>query len=295
MKILVLGGSGMLGHQLCRVLSKRQAVWATFHDRPDAYERYQLLPGNRMIGGLDVGEWPLFSQTLKEEKPDVVVNAIGIVKQRDEAKQAVMSIEVNALFPHRLADLCHDMGARLIQISTDCVFSGFRGGYSEIDLPDPVDLYGRTKLLGELNREGCLTLRTSIIGWELRQRAGLLEWLASQRGKTIKGYDRAIYSGVSTVVLSHLIGDMIETRPELAGLYHVASMPISKYDLLVRLRDRLDWTDIRIEKYEAFHCDRSLLGQRFEIMTGWKAPDWEKMIHELALEWPIYEEWRREK
>jgi dTDP-4-dehydrorhamnose reductase len=98
MKILVLGGSGMLGHQLCRVLSKRQAVWATFHDRPDAYERYQLLPGNRMIGGLDVGEWPLFSQTLKEEKPDVVVNAIGIVKQRDEAKQAVMSIEVNALF-----------------------------------------------------------------------------------------------------------------------------------------------------------------------------------------------------
>jgi dTDP-4-dehydrorhamnose reductase len=283
----------MLGHQLCRVLSKSQEVWATFHDCPDGYERYQLLPGNRVIGGLGVVEWPLFSQALKEAKPDVVVNAIGIVKQRDEAKQAVTSIEVNALFPHRLADLCHDIGARLIQISTDCVFSGFRGGYSEIDLPDPVDLYGRTKLIGELNREGCLTLRTSIIGWELRQRAGLLEWFASQRGKTIKGYDRAIYSGVSTVVLSRLIGDIIETRPELAGLYHVASVPISKYDLLVRLKERLGWTDIQIEKDEAFHCDRGLMAQRFEMITGWKAPSWDSMIDDLAREWPIYEEWRR--
>ena len=293
LKVLVLGGSGMLGHQLCRVLSKRHDVRATFHDAPEDYQRFYLLPRDRMIGGLDVGEWPKYVQALTSVRPDAVVNAIGIVKQRDEAKQAVPSIEVNALFPHRLADLCHDVGARLIQISTDCVFSGFRGGYSELDLPDPVDLYGRTKLLGELNREGCLTLRTSIIGWELRQRAGLLEWFASQRGKTIKGYDRAIYSGVSTVVLSHLIGDIIETRPELAGLYHVASMPISKYDLLVRLRDRLGWPDIRIEKDEAFHCDRSLVAQRFEMITGWKAPDWDKMIYDLVMEWPIYEEWRR--
>jgi dTDP-4-dehydrorhamnose reductase len=293
MKVLVLGGSGMLGHQLCCVLSKRHEVRATFHDDSKYYERYNLLPQDRMIGGLDVGEWPLFSKTLKEINPDVVINAVGIVKQRDEAKQAAPSIEVNALFPHRLADLCHDTRVRLIQISTDCVFSGFKGGYSEIDLPDPVDLYGRTKLLGEVNREGCLTLRTSIIGWELRQRAGLLEWFASQRGKTIKGYAKAVYSGISTMVLSGLIGDLIETRPELAGLYHVASEPISKYELLVRLRDRLSWADIRIEKDDAFHCDRSLAGQRFEIITGWKAPTWEKMIDELASTWPSYEKWRR--
>jgi dTDP-4-dehydrorhamnose reductase len=292
MKILVLGGSGMLGHQLCRVLSKRHDVWATFHDQPDAYERYNLLPRDQMMGSLDVGEWPIFLNEVGAVHPDAVINAIGIVKQRDEAKQAVPSIEVNALFPHRLADLCNDIGARMIQISTDCVFSGFQGGYSEMDPPDPVDLYGRTKLLGEVNREGCLTLRTSIIGWELRQRAGLLEWFAAQRGKTVKGYARAIYSGVSTAVLSGLISDIIETRPEIFGLYHVASNPISKYDLLVRLRDRSGWTDIRIEKDEAFHCDRSLTGQRFEMLTGWKAPDWSKMIDDLALEWPVYEEWR---
>ncbi len=125
--------------------------------------------------------------------------------------------------------------------------------------------------------------------------AGLIEWFASQRGKTIKGYGKAIYSGISTAVLARLIGDIIETRPELAGLYHVASNPISKYDLLVRLKERLGWEDMRIEKDESFYCDRSLAGQRFEMITGWKAPDWDKMISDLALEWPIYEEWRREE
>ena len=292
-KLLVLGGSGMLGHQLCRTLSKRLTVWATFHDDPAHYKRYHLLPMDQTIGDANACDWPTFSRKLKEAKPDVIINAIGIVKQRDEAKQALPSIKVNALLPHRLADLCSDVGVRLIQISTDCVFSGFRGSYSELDLPDPVDLYGRTKLLGELNRDGCLTLRTSIIGWELRQRAGLLEWFASQRGKTIQGYGKAIYSGLSTAVLAHLIGDIIETRPELSGLYHVASNPISKYDLLIRLKERLGWEDMRIEKDESFYCDRSLVGQRFEMITGWKAPDWDKMISELALEWPIYKEWRK--
>jgi len=292
-KVLVLGGSGMLGHQLCRALSKRQEVWATFHDQPNDFAQDHILPAERMVGGLDAVDWPRFLRVLQETKPDVVVNAIGIVKQRDEAKHAVLSIEVNALFPHRLADSCREMGTRLIQISTDCVFSGLRGVYSEDDQPDPVDLYGRTKLLGEVNREGCLTLRTSIIGWELHRRSGLLEWFASRRRQTIQGYDRAIYSGVSTVVLSRLIGDIIETKPALAGLYHVASLPISKYDLLSRLRDRLGWTDIRIEKDETFQCDRSLAAQRFETLAGWKAPSWDEMIDELARQWPIYEAWRR--
>lgn len=293
MKVLVLGGSGMLGHQLCRIFSKKQEVWATFHNQPDGFAKDDILPTGRMIGGLDAVDWPRFLAALKAARPDALVNAIGIVKQRDEAKQAVLSIEVNALFPHRLAEACQEIGARLIQISTDCVFSGFKGEYSEIDLPDPVDLYGRTKLLGEVNREGCLTLRTSIIGWELHRRSGLLEWFASQRGKTIRGYDRAIYSGVSTGVLSRLIGDIIGTKPELSGLYHVAGEPISKYDLLSRLRDRLGWTDIRIEKDEVFHCDRSLNGRTFETITGWKAPSWDEMVDELARQWPIYEEWRR--
>ncbi len=179
-----------------------------------------------------------------------------------------------------------------MQISTDCVFSGLRGNYTEADLPDAVDLYGRTKLLGELNRPNCLTLRTSIVGWELKGRSSLLEWFASQRGSRIKGYRQAIYTGLSTSVLATLIGDLLETRHDLAGLFHVASEPISKYDLLRRLAEVLGWNDISIDPDDQFRCDRSLAGTRFEAVTGWRAPSWEQMIAGLAQEWPMYAELR---
>jgi dTDP-4-dehydrorhamnose reductase len=201
----------------------------------------------------------------------------------------VPSIQINALFPHQLADLCVERGIRAIQISTDCVFSGFRGNYSEIDVPDPVDLYGRTKLLGELNRPGCLTLRTSIVGWQLNTFSSLLSWFALQRNKHIKGYRKAIYSGFSTTVLAQLIGDILQTRPDLHGIYQVASEPISKYDLLVKLRDVLGWSDIIIDPDDQFFCDRSLSGTRFSSATGWRPPTWEAMLQGLAAEWPSYE------
>ena len=222
----------------------------------------------------------------------MAINAVGIVKQRDEAKQAIPSIQLNALFPHILADLCDEVGARLIHVSTDCVFSGRRGSYSEADIPDPVDLYGRTKLIGELSRPNCLTIRTSIVGWQLAGGSSLLEWFATQRSSSVKGYRNAIFSGLSTSVLATLIGDLIETRPDVNGLYHVASQPISKHDLLSRIADALDWQDIIIEPEEQFHCDRSLDGARFEAATGWRAPSWDEMIAGLAAEWPTYEELR---
>jgi dTDP-4-dehydrorhamnose reductase len=155
-------------------------------------------------------------------------------------------------------------------------------------VPDPVDLYGRTKLLGELNRPGCVTLRTSIIGWQLNTFSGLLSWFALQRGKKIKGYHKAIYSGFSTSVLAQLIGDILQTRQDLNGLYQVASEPISKFDLLMRLRDRLGWKDITIDPDDQFFCDRSLSGARFSTTTGWRPPTWEAMLDGLAAEWPRY-------
>jgi dTDP-4-dehydrorhamnose reductase len=277
----------MLGHQLCRVLSGRMEVWAAFRSAPD---RLDFLPAQRLLANVAVEDTARIGGILDSVQPEAVVNAVGIVKQRDEAKQAVPSIRVNALFPHQLADLCAGRGIRVLQISTDCVFSGFRGGYTEDDNPDPVDLYGRTKLLGELNQPGCLTLRTSIIGWQLNAFSGLLSWFALQRGKTVQGYRKAIYTGVSTSVLSALIGDIIENHADLAGLYHVASKPISKFDLLVRLKDKLGWKDITIEPEEKFACDRSLNGERFSRETGWRAPEWDAMIQGLAGEWPAYEQ-----
>lgn len=288
MRVLIVGGSGMLGHQLCRVLSERMEVWTTFRDQPDHSAPFKFLPEERMIQNVPVQDVTRLSEILDTVKPDAVVNAVGIVKQRDEAKQAIASIQINALFPHQLAELCNQRAIRVIQISTDCVFSGLRGNYTEIDVPDPVDLYGRTKLLGELNRPGCLTLRTSIIGWQLNTFSSLLSWFASQRNKRIKGYHKAIYSGFSTNVMAQLIGDILQTRPDLSGLYQVASEPISKFDLLVKLRDILGWKDITIDADDQFFCDRSLSGAHFSIATGWRPPTWEAMLQGLALEWPEY-------
>lgn len=288
MQVLILGGSGMLGHQLCRVLSERMEVWATFRENSDRYARFNLLPDERAVQNVSVLDIARLNDVLDTVEPDAVVNAVGIVKQRDEARQAIASIQINALFPHQLADLCVPRGIRVIQISTDCVFSGLRGNYTEIDVPDPVDLYGRTKLLGELNRPGCLTLRTSIIGWQLNTFSSLLSWFALQRNRRIKGYHKAIYSGFSTNVMAQLIGDILLTRPDLSGLYQIASEPISKFDLLIKLRDILGWKDIAIDSDDQFFCDRSLSGAHFSIATGWRPPTWEAMLQGLAMEWPHY-------
>jgi len=295
MRILVLGADGMLGHKMVRDSSTYFDIFATFRGSRDSWASqppFCHLAHDHAHDGIDAYNVNNISRVIAEVQPQVVLNCIGIVKQREEAKAAIPSISINAMFPHQLADICQTQAARLIHISTDCVFSGNRGQYTEDDKPDPVDIYGQTKLLGELNRPGCLTLRTSIIGWELKHRIGLLEWFAAQRGRSIKGYRRAIYTGVSTNVLTKLIGDLVEKRPDMSGLYQVASQPINKYDLLVRLRDRLDWHDIVIEPDDVFQCDRSLVGARFEAATGWLPPNWDEMITGLAAEWFDYQKWR---
>src|SRR5665213_668168 len=210
----------MLGHKLCRVLPERLDVWATYRGRRPQHVEQSTIPTERCIEGFAAQDIDGFKDILDRVKPDAVVNAVGIVKQRDEAKQAAPAIQVNALFPHLLADACVERGVRVLQLSTDCVFSGARGNYTEVDVPDPLDLYGRTKLLGELNRPDCLTLRTSIIGWELHRFASLLSWFAAQRGKSIKGYHLAMYTGFSTKVVAELIGDILVTRKDLHGIYH---------------------------------------------------------------------------
>jgi dTDP-4-dehydrorhamnose reductase len=285
MRILILGGNGMLGHQLCRLLPDRMEVWATFRVKP---VQFNFLPSDRTIDNVSVQDIARVTEILDTVKPDAVVNAVGTVKQRDEAKHAISSIQVNALFPHQLAELCITRGIRMLQLSTDCVFSGARGNYSELDVPDSDNFYGRTKLLGEINLPGCLTLRTSFIGWQLKTYSNLLSWFALQRNKRIKGYRKAIYSGFSTCVMAQLIGDILDTRPDLSGLYQVASKPLSKYDLLVQLRDLLGWKDIVIEADDQFYCDRSLSGIRFSTATGWQPPSWDSMLNGLAEEWPQY-------
>ena len=282
----------MLGHQICRRLGDRFDLWASYLGDPEPWTQYGNVAADRALGGVDASQLATVEASLARVRPDAVINCIGIVKQRDEAKMAVPTIRVNSLFPHLLADLCVSAKARLIHVSTDCVFSGKKGSYTEDDVPDPVDLYGRSKLLGEVARDGALTLRTSIIGWEVMGNASLLEWFAAQRNRRIKGYRRVIYSGLSTAALADVMAYVLEEQPRLSGLYHVASQPLSKYELLTRLRDALGWTDIRVEPDDGEYCDRSLSAARFIVTTKWQPPAWDEMIAELAAEWPTYRDWR---
>lgn len=281
MRILVLGGDGMLGHQLLRTWAGRHDVTVTVRRPLDAYAPAGMFSSENTIDRVEALDRARLAQVMDRARPDVVVNCIGIVKQRSEAKAAIPSIEINALLPHRLLDLCQMNGARLIHLSTDCVFSGRTGGYRESDLPDPVDLYGRSKLLGEVDEAPGLTLRTSIIGLELSRFTGLVEWFLAQQGM-IHGFKRAIYTGFTTCELARVIEHVLVNHPRLHGVWHVASTPISKYDLLVRLARLLNRTDVDIVSDDVFACDRSLRGDAFSAEVGYVAPGWDAMLGELA-------------
>jgi dTDP-4-dehydrorhamnose reductase len=283
-RVLVLGGTGMLGHKLVQKLAERDFQIATtarsalLLNSPSA--RASTAKADEIFEGVDVLDEDQLSDVLDAARPDVVVNAVGVIKQIDAAKDPVVTIAANALLPHRLASLCDKRGARLIHVSTDCVFSGRKGPYSEQSPPDAEDLYGRSKLLGEPGGSHCLTLRTSIVGRGLKSGAGLIDWFVTQRGGKARGYARALYSGLSTLALADLIGRLIVEHPKLGGLWHVASEPISKYELLA-LVDRVYSLGISLERDEAVNIDRRLDGSRFRAMTGCSAPSWDTMIAEM--------------
>jgi len=291
MRVLVLGGLGMLGHKLCQVLSGEMDVWATVRRGADVLCSTGILESERIIEGVDAQQTSTVRSALLTVQPDVVVNCIGIVKQLPEAQDPALSIEINALLPHRLANLCAEVGAYLLHISTDCVFSGQQGDYTEDDRSDATDLYGRSKSLGEVIRPHCLTLRTSIIGRELRGQHGLIEWLLSQQGQCIQGYSRAIFTGLTTQALSELIAKLIARTPRLEGLYNVASTPISKYDLLNLVKSAY-YLSVRIEPSPEVVIDRSLDGARFLAETGLIVKGWDSMLSQLALDPFDYDEWK---
>jgi dTDP-4-dehydrorhamnose reductase len=281
MRILILGGDGMLGHQLLRHFKERHDARATLRLGREAYEAFRLFDKDTVFYGIDARHTDGLLQALADFRPEAVVNAIGLVKQRSEAKEVIPSLEINSLLPHRLALFCRSVGARFIHLSTDCVFSGRKGNYCETDSPDAEDLYGRSKLLGEVSEPHCITLRTSMIGPELSRKTGLLEWFLAQRGNTVKGFTKAIFSGFPTSELARIVERILMEAPKAYGVYHVAAAPISKYDLLTLIRDRLR-LPVTIERDSTFECDRSLDASRFHRDTGYSSPSWEAMIDDMA-------------
>ena len=296
MRVLILGGEGMLGHKVFQVLSERFETFATFRNLRGLWKTYPIYENVDSFytkGGVDVMNFDTVISAFAQVKPEVVINCIGIIKQIDQAKDPFISLNLNSLFPHRLAELCSATDTRMFHMSTDCVFSGRKGNYSEDDIPDAEDLYGRTKLLGEVNREGCLTIRTSIFGRDFAKQSALLEWFLSNRGGTIKGYKNAIYTGFSTQILARIMSDMIADFPDLSGIYQVSSEPISKYDLLSKINTAMN-LDIKINPDEQFSCDRSLDSSKFRDKTDYLIPDWDEMISGLAADLTPYDEWRNQ-
>ena len=279
-RILILGATGMLGHKLTQVFSQQFEVFATVRSSTEALAGHPVISQKDLLGNVSVENFDSVVRAIAISKPDYVINCIGIVKQQLAAKDPLPSISVNALFPHRLAQVCQAAGIRLIHISTDCVFSGRKGNYVETDVADAEDLYGRTKLLGEVSGEGCLTVRTSIIGRELESSHGLVEWFLSQEGQTIKGYKKAIFSGFTTNALAEIIAQIIAKHSDLQGVWHVAAEPINKYDLLSLVK-QVYKLNIQIEPDETFLCDRSLNPDRFRQATGFVSPSWSDMINQI--------------
>lgn len=290
MKVLIFGAGGMLGHKVWQECQPRFDAWATV--RSQVGLPAGLFEPSRMLTGVDAVHADSVVAAFAAVRPDAVVNCIGAVKQSAAWSDTVASLLLNALFPQRLAQLCRASGARLIHVSTDCVFSGRKGRYVESDTTDAEDLYGRTKLLGEVGGPLALTLRTSFIGRELATQHGLAEWFLSQRGATVRGFSRAVFSGLTTLELARLIADVIERKAGLSGVYHVSADPIDKYDLLCRLNAAYA-AGTTIEPSPELQIDRSLDSTRFRTETGWLPPSWGGMIDEMAADETPYDRWRQ--
>lgn len=281
MRVLVLGGDGMLGHRLLLHLRERHEVAVTLRRKLRDYGQHDLFNEYNSYTNVDVLDIDRVMQMVSDFRPEAIVNAVGLIKQRPESRETLAALEINSVFPHRLNLLCRMEGCRLVHISTDCVFSGEDGNYNEEDISDAYDVYGRTKFLGELHEVPAITLRTSMIGLELHSKHSLVEWFLAQTGK-ITGYKRAIFSGLITTELCRVIEKVMVEFPEISGLWHVASQPISKYQLLTTLKEKLERTDIEIMPDKSVAIDRSLDAGSFSQATGYRPPSWDEMLYELS-------------
>lgn len=270
----------MLGHQLFCELRRRHEVRVTLRQDRNTSRAYSIFSPSETYERVDMHSTDRLLDVVADFRPVVIINAVGIIKQRPMGAQSIPSLEINALLPHRLALLARSLNARLLHFSTDCVFSGRRGGYSEDDIPDPSDLYGRSKLLGELDGTGCLTLRTSVIGHELERRTSLVEWLLSQSGP-VHGFRQAVFSGFTTIEMARIVETLIVKFPDAHGIWHVSSEPIDKFSLLNLIKKHYGLTTEIIPDDE-FRCDRSLDSTRFREHFGYQPPSWDSMIAEMS-------------
>jgi len=277
MRILILGATGMLGYSLFSNLRDLDGleVFGTVRNikGKEAFFEHAL---SSLVFDVDVTEIAQIERVIESIKPDVMINCIGLIKQHSISKQHISAIEINSLLPHKLASLCEQHSAKLIHFSTDCVFSGKEGLYTEESIPDAIDLYGKSKCLGEVDYAPHLTLRTSIIGHELSSSVSLVDWFLSQSDE-VKGFSKAIFSGMPTCYIAKLLAEHILKMPELSGLYHLSVAPIDKYTLLKLISETYS-KEIIINEFSNFEIDRSLKSEKLMNELGLIVPSWIELI-----------------
>jgi dTDP-4-dehydrorhamnose reductase len=286
MRVLILGASGMLGFQLLKFGSSQSnlSVYGVVRNKATILSNANFINSNNIFELDDIQNFGALNEIIRIVAPDVIINAIGIVKQSDLSHNAIISIEINSLLPHKLAMISQNNGAKFIHISTDCVFDGQKGNYKLTDLSNAIDLYGKTKFLGEVTYANSITLRTSIIGHEISgQNHGLLDWFL-HANSTVFGFNKAIFSGFTTLELARLIFENVLVNESVTGLFQVASKPINKYDLLKIIRE-IYHLDTEIIQSDSLRINRSLDGSYFNQVFNYLAPEWPKMIQDLYNDW----------
>ena len=289
MKVCVLGAGGLLGHMLIRVLGETIDVYGTTREsRSDSSPLARFLPQDKWIDNIDASKFDSINKVFSTTNFDTVINCIGLIKQRNAQTTEHEMMLINAEFPHRLAQVVNQQGARVIHISTDCVFSGDKGNYVETDTPDPVDVYGKSKLLGELNDVKNLTLRTSHIGRELTIRKSFIEWLLSQKSGHVEGYGHAIYSGLTSQELARLISELLNAKKGITGMFHVSSQPISKLEIINKLNELLN-LEINVTSDSKVQINRSLNSDKFRLATNLIPHNWDQMLSDFCKDQKNYE------
>ena len=281
MRVLVLGATGMLGHTVYRFLNSTNnkiKCYGTIRNKKDKkFFNHHLSQNLRIFD--DFNNLNKLEKFIRKINPEIILNCIGLIKQRDNSENQLEAVFVNSLLPHQISKVCNDIGIRFIHFSTDCVFSGSKGNYKESDLPDARDIYGLSKFMGEINNKNNLTIRTSIIGHELKNSLGLLEWFLGEKREII-GYSKAIFSGLTTLEVSRFLLDHIFKNNKIYGVYHLASEPITKLKLL-KIINNVYKSKKNIISSSSLKIDRSLDGSKLIELTKYKVPNWEEMIKDL--------------
>ena len=282
MRILIIGGNGMIGHKMYQILSKfKEDTWVTLRNDLSTYNFSSIYNYERVIDNIDLTDFNCLSRILNELRPDIILNACGITIRRGVEKIKSNTILLNSALPHFLNEWVSVNNKRLIHFSTDCVFSGKKGDYLDTDIKDAYDLYGSTKSLGEIiDSDFAITLRGSMIGRELENKTELFEWFLKQTNKNIKGFSEVIYSGITTVKMAEIILTLIDCHPNLAGIYNISSMPITKFDFLKLCNEHFDVNAI-IEKDNGYSSNKNLISENFFNQIGMKQPNWEDLIKQL--------------